>query len=68
MITNGTHSSKETPPQVPMITGATFTSVSKRKLEDTIASTITAVMKGMEGGTQQPQNTSTLQSTIEFLI
>ena len=55
MITNGIHSSKETPPQVPMITGTTPTRTARKSMEETVASTVTAVMKGM--GAAQPQKT-----------
>ena len=56
MIINGIHSSKETPPQVPMITGITPTRTARRSVEETVASTVAAVVKGM-GATQplQPQ-------------
>ena len=52
MIINGIHSSRETPPQVPMITGITPTRQSKKPVEETIANTVTAVLKSM--GTIQP--------------
>ncbi len=55
MITNGIHSSKEPPPQVPMITGATPTRTPRRSIEEAVASTVTAVVKGM--GAAQPQQT-----------
>ena len=47
MITNGTHSSKETPPQVPMITGITPSRSARKTLEDTVVSTVSAVVKAM---------------------
>ena len=45
MITNGIYSSKETPPQVPMITG-TPTRAPRKTIEETVASTVTTVVKG----------------------
>lgn len=61
MITNGIHSSRENPPQVPMITGITPTRQSKKPVEETIANTVTAVLKsiGSVQPLQQVQNTST---------
>lgn len=55
MITNGIHSSKETPPQVPMITGTKPTRTARKSIEETVASTVTAVVKGM--GAAQPLQT-----------
>ena len=46
MITNGIHSNKETPPNVPMIT-ITPTRAAKRSIESTVESTVMAVMKAM---------------------
>lgn len=62
MITNGIHSSKETPPQVPMITG-TPTRAPRKTIEETVASTVTAVVKGM-GAATQPQTQTNLQSSL----
>jgi hypothetical protein len=47
MIINGLHSSKEVPPQVPMMTGVTPTRSSRKSLEDTITSTVSAVVKAI---------------------
>ena len=47
MIVNGLHSSKDVPPQVPMITGVTPTRSTRRSLEDTVASTVSAVVKAI---------------------
>ena len=52
MITNGIHSSKETPPQVPMITGVVPSRQARRSIDETVASTVAAVVKGM--GAAQP--------------
>ena len=52
MYINGIHPSKETPPQVPMITGAMPARTPRRSIEETVASTVTAVVKGM--GAAQP--------------
>ena len=46
MITNGIHFSKRSPPQVPMITG-TPTRAPRKSFEETVASTVTGVVKGM---------------------
>ena len=54
MIANGIHSSMEVPPQVPMITGITPTRKAKKSIEETIASTVTAVVKAMNSASQQP--------------
>ena len=43
MIINGIHSSKDTPPQVPMITGVTPTRT-RKSVEDKVVSTVTAVI------------------------
>ena len=45
MITNGLHSGKETPPQVPMITRTTLTRTERKSIEETVASTVTAIVK-----------------------
>lgn len=47
MIINGTHSSKDTPPQVPMITGITPSRPARKTMEETVASTVSAVVKAM---------------------
>ena len=47
MIINGLHTSKETPPQVPMITGITPTKTRAKSVEDTVFNTVTAVIKAM---------------------
>ena len=66
MIINGIHSSKETPPQVPMITGIMPNRPARRSMDETVASTLAGVVKGM--GSAQPllpqaqQNVSTLPS------
>ena len=66
MITTGIHSSKDTPPQVPMITGIT----PKRKqrkddltMSDTIASTAAAVVKAINCVSPVTQS-ATIQQTI----
>ena len=45
MIVNGVHSSKNDPPQVPMIVGYTGTRAPKKSFEETIANTVAAVAK-----------------------
>ena len=47
MIVNGLHSAKDVPPQVPMVTGVIPTKVTRRSLEDTVASTVSAVVKAI---------------------
>ena len=58
MIINGFHCSKEKPPQVPMITGITPTRSSRKSLEDTVASTVSAVVKAIAS----PNSGTSLQS------
>ena len=67
MITNGLHSSKETPPYVPMITGTTPTGATRISIEETVAGTVTAVVKGMGAAQMQP-NTLALQSSLAIPI
>lgn len=64
MISTGIHSSKDTPPQIPMITGVTPKRKKKldeerRTLQDSIVSTAAAVMKAVSSG----GSTSIQQST-----
>ena len=61
MIVNGIHSSK---PQVPMMTGPTPTRTVRRSIEETVASTVTAVVKGMAAAqsVQQQPNQLALPS------
>ncbi len=54
MITDGIHSTKETPPHVLMITGDMATGTARQSLEETVASTVTAVVKA-PGAAQSPQ-------------
>ena len=64
MIVNGLHSSKDIPPEVPMITGVTPTRPTRRSLEDTVVSTVSAVVKAMASPKMSPvvQQTSSLES------
>ena len=64
MIVNGLHSSKDIPPEVPMITGVTPTRSTRRSLEDSVVSTISAVVKAMASPKMSPvvQQTSSLES------
>ena len=57
MIVTGVHNSKESPPQVPMITGSTPRR-SQRKSQETIISTAAAVVKAINNS----PNSSTTQS------
>ena len=56
MIVNGLHSSKESPPQVPMITGIVPTRASRKSIEDTVASTVSAVVKAIASPQQSQHN------------
>ena len=56
MIVNGLHSSKESPPQVPMITGIVPTRPSRKFIEDTVASTVSAVVKAIASPQQSQHN------------
>jgi hypothetical protein len=47
MIVCGNHSSKEKPPQLPLITGITPTRRSRKSMEETVACTVSACMKAM---------------------
>ena len=49
MIVNGIHSSKDTPPKVPMISGVTPTRPAKKSIEETVASTVAAVVMNLQG-------------------
>ena len=64
MIVNGLHYSKDIPPEVPMITGVTPTRPTRRLLEDTVVSTVSAVVKAMASPKMSPvvQQTSSLES------
>ena len=62
MIENGVHVSKETPPQIPMITGSLLQrkeSKKKETLQDTLINTAAAVVKAV---TQNSPNSSIVQS------
>ena len=61
MLVTGVHSSKENPPQVPMITGSTpRRQLSQRKeFQESIISTAAAVVKAV---TQNSPNSSVIQS------
>ena len=48
-IVNGIHSSKDTPPKVPMISGVTPTRPAKKSIEETVASTVAAVVMNLQG-------------------
>ena len=56
-----THTSKETPPEVPMITGVTPNRPARRSIDETVASTVAAVVKGM--GAAQP-----LQAQVQHSV
>ena len=66
MIVCGNHSSKEKPPQVPLITGITPTRRSRKSLDETVASTVSAVVKAM-ASPSKPQESITPQSIIASL-
>ena len=61
MLVNGLHSSKEKPPQVPMITGNIPTRSSRKSLEDTVVSTVSAVVKAISGPKQDCSSISSQQ-------
>lgn len=61
MIINGIHSSKESPPQIPMITGVTPSRAPRRSIEETVASTVQAVVKGIGAAQAPPFNAPPLQ-------
>lgn len=67
MIAVGIHTSKETPPQVPMITDVTPTRTARQSVEETVASTVAAVVKGM-GATQPLQPQQRVPSLPSHLI
>ena len=56
MIVCGNHSSKEKPPQVPLITGITPTRRSRKSLDETVASTVSAVVKAMASPSKPQEN------------
>jgi len=62
MVVNGLHSSKEIPPQIPLITGITPTRGTRKSMQDTVASTVSAVMKAV-GSPHQLQMNSPASST-----
>lgn len=62
MITNGIHASKETPPQVPMITGVTPTRRTRSSMEDTAVATTVSAAMGSAKSPQPQQNVSALPS------
>ncbi len=69
MIVNGIHSSKETPPQIPLITGVTPKRRNKfdeeRKfLQESIVSTAAAVVKAVNNGSTIVQSPS-IQQTVQ---
>ena len=59
MLVTGVHSSKETPPQVPMITGNTPRRQPQKDFQESIISTAAAVVKAV---TQNSPNSSVIQS------
>ena len=62
MMINGLHSRKQTPPNVPMITGFTPTRGSRQSVEDTVASPVSAAVKAMAHSPVNPiAQSSTLQ-------
>ena len=48
MIINGLHSSKDTPPNVPMISGIQRTRPANKSMEETVASTVAAVVMNLQ--------------------
>ena len=65
MMINGLHSRKQTPPNVPMITGFTPTRGSRRSVEDTVASAVSAAVKAMAHSPVNPiAQSSTLQGVV----
>ena len=75
MISTGVHTSKETPPQIPMITGVPPKRKKKgdeerKTLQDSIVSTAAAVVKAVTGGStsiqQSFQDPSTLKSKSQL--
>lgn len=62
MIINGLHSSRESPPNVPMITGFTPTRNSRRSMEDTVASVVSATVKAMVTPPSQQTSSSKVVS------
>ena len=66
MIVNGIHTSKETPPNVPMITGITPTRSSRASLANTVESTVGAVMKAIASQSLQNQGNTSMPSSPSF--
>ena len=62
MIINGLHSSREAPPDIPMITGFTPTRRSRRPIEDTVANVVSATVKAM--ATSSPNQHSSSSSVV----
>ena len=58
MIINWLHSSRETPPDIPMITGFTPTRRSRRPIEDTVANVVSATVKAMTTHSTNQQSSS----------
>ena len=64
LIVNGIHSSKETPPQIPMITGAATPKRQKPTFEETIMNTANAVMKAVS---PSPNNATVIHSPVNHI-
>ena len=62
MIINGLHSSREAPPDIPMITGFNPTRCSRRPIEDTVANVVSATVKAM--ATSSPNQHSSSSSVV----
>jgi hypothetical protein len=58
MIINGLHSSRESPPNIPMITGFTPTRRSRQPIEETVASVVSATVKAMKTHSPNQQSSS----------
>lgn len=70
MISTGIHSSKDTPPQIPMITGVTpkrkqRVDEDRRTLQDSIVSTAAAVVKAVNSGQSTLVQSPSIQQTIQ---
>ena len=63
MISNGLHSSKSDPPQVPMIVGNSGNRSSKKSFEDTVANAVVAVTKAIAPTCTLPHSASESQTS-----
>ena len=68
MIVNGIHSSKDTPPKVPMISGVTPTRPAKKSIEETVASTVAAVVMNLQGAARPSTHPSPLGPDIGLRV